>query len=802
MSKQEAAIRRLVERKERLDKLREYYQPHSKQQLILDAIKSGKKKIFVRAGRQSGKALALDTPILTPSGFKSMGDIQVGDYVFSEEGVPTLVTFVSEVFLDHDCYELTFSDGETIIADAGHRWKVSTKLDRKHNRDELKVLTTEEMSRAVTYVGESNYKIFSTLPIELEDKELPIDPYLFGVWLGDGSTGEARISTADDEILESIRGLGYETTHYKNADYGVRGLLTELRGLGLARDCKTGVSKKKDIPEVYLLSSYSQRLALVQGLMDSDGWVSKTGKLEFYNTNKNIIDKFRFLLSTLGITSKLRSKIPTLNGKPCKKCYIVSFATELPICRLDRKKKRLCTPPKRRLPSKAVYITEIKKVKTVPTKCISVDSPSHLFLAGKSLIPTHNTQQSCDLASIKAALDPGSVVSIITPSLKQANKIYWKKRTLQNFIPSSWVRKEDNSELTIFLHNGSYIELDGSENIDAHRGDKKDLVILDEYKDIDPRFFSEVIEPMFATTEGIVVIIGTPPETPNSHYRDLETAALADDSWAVVHWTSYDSPYTSKPYLDGKRRELEARGELDVFKREYLAEYTKGGKNSVFPMFSRAEHVRSTAAVQRYFQKHRDRAELYWVNDPATSTTFGGLLIAYIRDTGRVLVLDEIYAKDKAKTHTGAVYESFLTKAAPWEADVSKWQIIYDDAAGWFANELLHKCGLNSFPARKATRQKEDGIALFKSMLLNKNNVVLTELCENFAEEIENYIMLNGSYPKINDHLLDSFRYFLTFAHVVLSLAENSELEENASDILDYELSLLYEESDLPEWIQ
>jgi hypothetical protein len=412
--------------------------------------------------------------------------------------------------------------------------------------------------------------------------------------------------------------------------------------------------------------------------------------------------------------------------------------------------------------------------------------------SGKTWIATR-------IAWTVAGLQSGSICSIITPSQKQGKKIYWKKKTIQNFGPRDWVRKEQNDELTLFFHNGSYIEIDGSENIDAHRGDEKHLVILDEYKDIDPAFYSEVVEPMFATTDGIAVIIGTPPETPDSHYRELEDIARTDPDWAFVQWTSYDSPYISDEWLDKKRNQLARRGEIDVFKREYLAEYTKGGKNSVFPMFSRSLHMKPTGVVARYYEQIKSRCELYWLADPGTSSTFGCLFLAYYREKGQLLFLDEIYAQDKNETHTSAIVETAKQKMSSWEPDIDRWSIVYDDAAVWFANELNHQFGIAAFPAKKAQKKHEEGVSLFKELLLDKNTVIMTDQCENLAKEIENYVMVNGKYPLINDHLIDCVRYGLNFARIILALAENSELEEDVDDI---QMMAAFERTGLPSWIQ
>lgn len=412
------------------------------------------------------------------------------------------------------------------------------------------------------------------------------------------------------------------------------------------------------------------------------------------------------------------------------------------------------------------------------------------------------TMEACDIAWLQAGTFPNSVVSIITPERKQGYKVYWKKRTIQNFGPKDWIKKVDNEHMTIYFHNGSYIEIDGSDNIDSHRGDTKNFVILDEFKDIHPEFFEEVVEPMLLTTNGKVLIIGTPPKTPESHYREREIASLNDPDWEVVHWTSYDSPYTNKTKLEVKKASLQAMGMLDTFKREYLAEYTHGGKDSVFQMFSRSTHMKAVSVVQRYFHQNKDRMELYWINDPGTSSVFASLFVAYWREKGQIILLDEIYERDKQKTHTGAIYEAAVTKIAPFEPDINKWQIGYDDAAVWFANELKAQCGLPAYPVKKASREKEEGISLIKAFMLAKNAFIMSESCENTAKELENYIMVNGQYPKINDHEIDNLRYLTTFANMVLALGDNEELIEEAEDYYDHHLERFYDDTGLPEYMQ
>ena len=140
------------------------------------------------------------------------------------------------------------------------------------------------------------------------------------------------------------------------------------------------------------------------------------------------------------------------------------------------------------------------------------------ILAGRR---SGKTESALSTARAVSGLKSNATATIICPSLKQGKRIYWKKRKLQNSIHPSWIQKEANDELTVYLDNGSYIEVDGCENTDAHRGDEKDIVILDEYKDIDENFYTEVVEPMLATTDGIVVVLGTPPKEADHHFWRL-----------------------------------------------------------------------------------------------------------------------------------------------------------------------------------------------------------------------------------------------------------------------------------------
>ena len=143
----------------------------------------------------SGKALALDTPIPTPKGWTTMGELSPGQEVFAGDGSTTRVTFTTPVMTDHECFRVRFSDGTEIVADADHQW-VTTTLWGRTERWSPAVVTTRDM-RATLWARDGhalNHAVQTCGPLEYPAQELPVAPYTLGAWLGDGSTDNATIT--------------------------------------------------------------------------------------------------------------------------------------------------------------------------------------------------------------------------------------------------------------------------------------------------------------------------------------------------------------------------------------------------------------------------------------------------------------------------------------------------------------------------------------------------------------------------------------------------------------------------------
>ena len=345
-----------------------------------------------------GRPLPLDTPVRTPSGWTTMGEIAIGDQVYDETGARRRVVGKSEVFKDRPIYEIEFTTGATIRADACHLWRVSTHNDRFNGKGETRDLTTEQIARELDLGKPRHFSCGIAPVLESKDVELPLDPYLLGYWLGDGVHTKAAIAAHPKDfpnLKAECERLGFEANH--DGDHTARISNGFLFGLRAA-----GVMGNKHVPAIYLNASSKQRLALLQGLMDSDGYSpgidSRDEASTFANTNLRLVAAVVELVRTLGGQPRVRvlEEVGALggiiNGKQIvarQTSYEVRFMLDQPVHRLPRKKHAQIRRRTNR--NSAHFIRSVQLVGKADTVCIEVDSPSHLFLAGESMVPTHNS---------------------------------------------------------------------------------------------------------------------------------------------------------------------------------------------------------------------------------------------------------------------------------------------------------------------------------------------------------------------------------------------------------------------------
>lgn len=311
--------------------------------------------LFIMGKGGTGKGLSIEEYLPTPTGWVQMKDLKVGDKLFDEEGNVCNVTYKSPVH-NIDCYKVTFENGYEMIVDKDHRW-----FTKEPSQKRMTVQNTEHMyNRMLKSHRKTNsfrFIIDMNKPLQLDEKDFTISPYTLGTWLGHMNKDSGVTINNDNQIIE-------------------------------------------DIPQEYLRGSYRQRLSLLQGIMDTDGSIDYTNHCEITLASKQLINQLKELLFSLAIKSDIKEVQYQEEGCDEPKTYYrLRFETRLPVFRESRKKDQIKAHDYGKILHRR-YIKKIEPIESVPTQCIQVDSPNHLFLAGKEFIPTHNTTLTKAMCSI------------------------------------------------------------------------------------------------------------------------------------------------------------------------------------------------------------------------------------------------------------------------------------------------------------------------------------------------------------------------------------------------------------------
>ena len=332
------------------------------------------------------KGLDINVPILTEKGWKTMGTVEVGDIVYDKEGKKCKVLHTSEVH-HRKCYQLTFSNNDKIIADNEHRWLV-TFGDATNGLRNV-VMTSEEIHSYLQQFKDGKIKshempkIYNPKPIVNSDAQLPIDPYVLGCWLCGGYKLDGIIKNKEYGIWLEITRRGYEIGEDipQNGDGNDKGEILTVFGLR-PKLIEMGLLGDKHIPDIYMNSSFEQRLDLLRGLMDMDGYYDEERNCFEVNTSQEWKARaIRMIASSLGfkvtITKSEDNRIDiTFNGD-INPFLIKHYPIDLPKNNANEYRE----------------IVSVEEVETIPTRCIEVDSPTHTFLCGENFLVTHNTNK-------------------------------------------------------------------------------------------------------------------------------------------------------------------------------------------------------------------------------------------------------------------------------------------------------------------------------------------------------------------------------------------------------------------------
>lgn len=425
------------------------------------------------AGRMFGKLLDVETPIPVPlgsparqyrPGWARMGDLKIGDVVYDESGRPTTVTGAYAVETPTECYRMRFSDGTFVDAADTHQWVTWTMQERKaflrtphedtasvppdwpswrlkksrgHPKQSPRVYedspgprirTTKEILQTLTLGKRDdwNHSIPTCGPLYEVDDALPVDPYILGVWLGDGTSSAPSITSADAELFKHFETAGHTVSAPRPCNSGKAKLYaidagkkgrpgTLLHGLR-----KLGVFKNKHVPTVYLRGSEGTRLALLQGLLDTDGTISARGHVEFTSTKESLALAVLELARTLGQKACLSVGDAMLSGRRTGPKYRVTWTPTIPVFRLRRKAARL-EPRGSTHRASHRMIVSVERIASIPMRCISVDSKHRMYLAGEGMIPTHNTYAGSKF--VNDEVDAGRAKSIGLAAQDEANTV-------------------------------------------------------------------------------------------------------------------------------------------------------------------------------------------------------------------------------------------------------------------------------------------------------------------------------------------------------------------------------------------
>jgi len=364
------------------------------------------------------KGLALDTKIPTPSGWTTIRDVRTGDIVFGRSGEPCRVTAKSAVHY-RTCYRLRFDDGSSVVCDDEHLWKTLSGIPTDIRSG---IRTAEEIAGTLRIGRQCHHRVQMAAALDLPDADLPVDPWVLGYWLGNGHrTSGVVTSHADDapEIHAAILSAGYQTGAYRKdprADsitIRITGLTKQLAGIG--------VLGNKHIPAEYLRGSAAQRLALLRGLMDSDGhWNQVRSQAVLSTVRHDLALQVRELAVSLGQRAVVHTVRAHGFGKDVT-AYPVTFRPVGIVPFALSRKADGASRVKPSVKSTRRVIVAADEVLTVPTQCISVDSPDSTYLCTEWMIPTHNTAASFQRHEY-LSLDPQFKVYSLIMALRRAEQ--------------------------------------------------------------------------------------------------------------------------------------------------------------------------------------------------------------------------------------------------------------------------------------------------------------------------------------------------------------------------------------------
>ena len=528
--------------------------------------------------RRCGKAQPLTAKVLTPTGFVRMGDIAFGDTVMTPSGRPSRVIGVFPQGL-REVFQVRMADGSETFATAEHLWAVKYANRRRNPQ----VTTTHALMQFLGREARKTTKnksrpliglVSPEMDFGVEPRRWPIDPYLLGLLLGDGglsqtgSRGGVRFSSADPELPQAIKEAGYDIRRVTEGgyDYRVNAIQCEIRALGLGGTH----SATKFIPPSYLRGRRATRLAVLQGLLDTDGSATGGSRIEFCSVSKRLATETANLCRSLGWMATVSGgtfthythKGERRQGQLRYRVNIRPPQGAKPF----RLRRKMAIFTGYRFTHSRHAIVSIKPAGFRQCQCIALDDPDQLYVTDDFIV-THNTtavanhhQRAClsddwerqrlrtlvpDISDkdLQELVKPpgGRHYAHIMPTYKQAKMVVWDK--IKYYARPVRGVQFNEQELLVRYPNGTKLQLFGADTPDGLRGPAFSGVSFDEYSQQPQNIFGEIISKALADHLGYAIFLGTIKG--KDHLYKTHAAAARSPDWFAL-WQDIDKSLASE----------------------------------------------------------------------------------------------------------------------------------------------------------------------------------------------------------------------------------------------------------------
>lgn len=463
------------------------------------------------AARGKGKAISYSTIVYTPDGYKRWEDIHIGSKLYGDDGIPTIVKEIYEQG-EIPIYKVTFKDNREAFVSEDHLWTV--KYGKSLKTVNTKWILENGFGNRIVK-GKVHYPIENKcfVPINksilIEEKQVPMDPYILGLSLGDGcirhSTSNGILfSSHPNDIIEYKTLTNRNIRDYKNNNWFIEYPNAKQTFKDLELFDKS--TADKFVPDIYKYNSEHVRLEILKGLMDTDGSVYKNG-IEFISKSKQLAEDVLWIARSLGIRGKITSKFVSYKGEK-REYFRVKLITSKVIFKLSRKINKIQNRNTTFLKNQEefVAITDIKYSHNEKAKCVVVDNDSHLFLMNDFIV-THNSFKVASMTTRNFVLGENIDVSEKVKSVIVASNTEYLKKdgtlnkvmamtdflALNTQFPSSrlksstqemhWVmgyKDTKNKDVSLGTRN-EVIGLSLNNDSDKARGKRSHLMVWEEF---------------------------------------------------------------------------------------------------------------------------------------------------------------------------------------------------------------------------------------------------------------------------------------------------------------------------------